>query len=155
MMPSLFLPRAADNTYPGAKPGLWLFGLLVLARSAMSLNCILNGASVASSADGIPLGTFGTDAARTVVSLFAIWGLSNLVLALFGAVILVRYRSLVPFMFGLFLLEQLSRRGILHVLPIVRSGTPPGSFVNVLLLVITIIGLALSLRTRGRFKVRG
>jgi hypothetical protein len=150
-----FLPRVADNAYPGYKPGLWLFGLLILVRIAMSLNSIFNGPYVAVSADGIPLSAFGTDAAQTVVSLFAIWGLSQLTLALFCAVVLVRYRSLVPFMFGLLLLEQLSRRGILHFLPIARAGTPPGFFVNVLLLAITLLGLGLSLRTWGRPKTRG
>jgi hypothetical protein len=136
-MLSSFFPRVVNNTYPGYKPGLWLFGVLVLIRIAMSLNSIFNGYDGAVSADAIPLCAFGTEAAQTAVSLFAIWGLSQLVPALFGLVILIRYRSLVPFMFGLLLLEQLSRRGILHALPIIRSGTPPGFFVNVLLLAIT------------------
>jgi hypothetical protein len=153
-MSSKFLPREADNTFPGYKLGLWLFGLLVLIKIAMSLNSIFNAAFVASSADGIPLSAFGIEASQTVVSLFAIWGLSQLVLALFGVVVLVRYRSLVPFMFGLLLFEQLGRRAILHVLPIIRSGTPPGSFVNVLLLAVTIAGLGLSLRTWGPGKGR-
>jgi len=149
-MTSPFLPRVVDNTYPGYKLGLWLFGLLTLIKTAMSLNSIFNGSYVASSADGIPLSKFGADAAQTVISLFAIWGLSQLMLALFGLVILVRYRRLVPLMFGLLLLEQLSRRAILHALPIIRTGTPPGSFVNALLLAITIAGLGLSFRTWGR-----
>jgi hypothetical protein len=153
-MLSLFLPRVVNNTYRGYKLGLWLFGLLVLIKTAMSLNCIFNGYYVASSADGIPLSVFGTDAAQTVVSLFAIWGLSQLALMLFGVVILVRYRSLVSFMFCLLLLEQLSRRAILHALPIIRSGTPPGSFINTLLLAITIAGLGLSLRTWGHLNPR-
>jgi hypothetical protein len=152
MMQSQFLPRVIDNTYPGYRLGLWLFGLLILIKTAMSFNSIFNGSYVASSADGIPLSAFGSDAAQTVVSLFAIWGLSQLMLALFCVVVLFRYRSLVPFMFGLLLLEQLSRRAILHALPIVRSGTPPGFFVNALLLAITIAGLGLSFRTWGRLK---
>jgi hypothetical protein len=153
-MLSLFLPRVANNAYPGCKLGLWLFGLFVLIRTAMSLNSIFNGSYVASSADGIPLSAFESDAAQTVVSIFAIWGLSQLTLALLCVVILVRYRSLVPFMFGLLLLEQLSRRGILHFLPIVRSAKPPDFFVNALLFAITIAGLGLSLRTWGHLKPR-
>jgi hypothetical protein len=57
-------------------------------------------------------------------------------------------------MFALLLLEQLSRRSILYVLPIIRSGTPPGTFVNVLLLAITITGFGLSFRTWGRPRTR-
>jgi hypothetical protein len=151
-MLGLFLPRVVDSAYPGHRIGLWLFGALVLARIAMSLNCIFNGYSVATSADGIPLSAFTADAARTVVSLFGIWGLAHLVLASFCAAVLVRYRSLVPLMFGLLLLEQLGRRGLLHSQPIARSGTPPGVRINLGLLAITIVGLGLSMRRWDTFR---
>jgi hypothetical protein len=47
---------------------------------------------------------------------------------------LVRYRAMIPLMFALLVLEYLSRGLILQFLPIVRSGTPPGSVVNLALL---------------------
>ncbi len=68
------LPQRVDNTYRGYKLALWLFGTVVLMKLAMSLNSIFNGYVVASSADGIPLHTFPSAAAQTVVALFAIWG---------------------------------------------------------------------------------
>lgn len=139
------LPRQLDNTYRGYKLALWLFAILVFLKSVISLNSIINGRDVASSADGIPLDIFTPSGAQTVVSLFALLGLSNLVISLLCLVVLARYRALIPFMFALLLLQHLGRKLILQFLPIVRMGTPPGSVVNLVLLALMVVGLALSL----------
>jgi hypothetical protein len=148
------LPQRVDNTYRGYKLALWLFGAVVLMKLAMSLNSIFNGYVVASSADGIPLDTFPPAAAQTVVALFAIWGLAHLMICLLCILVLVRYRSMVPLMLALLLLEHLSRKLILQFLPIVRTGTPPGFFINVILLALMIVGLALSLRSQSNLRVQ-
>ena len=149
------LPQRVDNTYRGHKLALWLFGAVVLMKLAMSLNSIFNGYVVASSADGIPLDTFPSSAARTVIALFAIWGLANLMICLLCILVLVRYRSMVPLMLALLLLEHLSRKLILQFLPIVRTGTPPGFLINFMLLALMIAGLALSLlRSRSNRSVQ-
>lgn len=144
------LPQRIDNLYYGHKLALWLFALLVFMKVAMSLNSIFNGYSVATSADGIPLDTFPPAAAQAVVSLFAIWGLSHFVICLLCILVLVRYRSMIPFMFALLLLEHVSRRLILYLLPIVRSGTSPGFYINLVLMALIIVGLVLSLRMGKR-----
>jgi hypothetical protein len=143
------LPRRIDNMYGGSKLALWLFGLLLLLRIVMSLGSIFNGYSVASSADGIPLEAFSITAARTVVALFALLGLSHFIICLLCILALIRYRSMVPLMFALLLLQQLSRTLILQFLPVVRTGTPPGIYLNLILLTLMIVGLALSLRSRS------
>jgi len=143
-------PRRIDNTYRGYRLALWFFGLAVLMKVGISLACIFNGRVAASSADGIPLDTLTPAGAQAVVSCFAIWGLSQLVIGLLCVLVLVRYRAMIPFMFALILLEHLGRKLILHVLPVPRTGTPPGSAVNLVLLGVMIVGLALSLRRRDR-----
>lgn len=87
--------------------------------------------------------------ARTVVSLFALLGLSNVIICSIGTVVLVRYRSLIPFMFGLFLLQHPGRQLILQFHPIARTGAPPGSAINLVILAVMIVGLALSLWRRN------
>jgi hypothetical protein len=146
MLNRIFPPQF-DNNYGGHKLALWFFALLLLMKIAMSLNCIFNGYSVATSADGIPLDAFTPAGAQTVVSLFATWGLGHFMICLLCILVLVRYRSMIPFIFALLLLEHLSRKLILHFLPVVRTGTPPGYFVNLLFLALMIVGLALSLRS--------
>ena len=143
------LPRHIDNTYHGHKLALWLFALIVLMKSAVSINSIFNGYSVAVSADGIPLDTFTPAGAQAVVSAFAAWGLAQLVICLLCLLVLARYRAMLPFMFALLLLEHLGRRLIFWIMPIVRTGTPPGFYVNLVLTVLMAVGLALSLRSRG------
>lgn len=145
-----FLPRQVDNTYHGSKLALWLFGAVVLMKAGISLGVIFNGHTAATSADGIPLDTFTPAGAQAFVSIFAAWGLAQLILCILCILVLVRYRALIPFMFVLLLLEHLSRRLIFRVLPIVRTGNPPGFFVNLTLLALMAAGLALSLWSHER-----
>jgi hypothetical protein len=143
------LPRRADNTYRGHRFALVLFGLLLLMKLGISLSTLFNGRTAATSADGIPLDSYTPAAAQTVVSLFALWGLTNLVICIIGLVVLIRYRGLVSFMFALFLFQQLGRYLVLQLLPIVRTGAPPGFVVNLVLLALMVVGLALSLWRRN------
>lgn len=147
------LPRQADNAYRGYRLALWLFGLLVLLRTIMSVNSMINGRDIASSADGIPLDTYTPDGARTVVSLFAVIGLSNLVICILCIVVLVRYRALVPLMFSLLLLQHLARRVIHQVLPIATTGNPPATVINLVLLALMVAGLVLSLVSPNRARL--
>ncbi len=140
------LPRRIDDGYRGPRLALWLFGLVVLTKVGMSLGSILDGRAVASTADGIPLDTYGPAGAQTVVSLLALLGLAQLMLGLICLVALVRYRAMIPPLLALLVLEYVSRRAILRLIPIGRTGTPPGGIVNLVLLAVMIAALALSLR---------
>ena len=148
------LPRQADNTYHGYKLALWLFAVLVFLKVMMSLNTIFNGRYVATSADGIPLNTFTPAGAQAGVSLFAAWGLSQFTICVLCILALARYRALIPFLFALLLLEHMSRRLIFLVMPIVRTGTPPGFFVNLLLLALMIVGMVLSLLSHNSLRAK-
>jgi hypothetical protein len=149
-MANRFLPPRLDNDYRGHRLALWLFGLLVFMKTAMSVSSIFNGYSVATSADGIPLDTFGPAGSRAFVASFAILGLSQLMICLLGILALVRYRSMIPLLFGVFLLEFLGRRLIFYFLPVARTGTPPGSTINLVLLALMVVGLAFSLWSREK-----
>lgn len=142
------LPPHADNAYRGHKVALALFGLLLLMKVGISLGSIFNGRSAATSADGIPIDSYTPAGAQTVLSLFALLGIANLVICMIGAVVLARYRSLIPVMFALFLVQQSSRYLVLQFLPVARTGTPPGSAINLAILTVLVVGLALSLWSR-------
>jgi hypothetical protein len=148
-MLNALLPRQAGNDYQGHRLALWLFGALMLLKTIISVNSMINGDVVASSADGIPLNTFAPAAAETVVSMFALSGLRQLTFCLIGLVVLLRYRALVPLMFAVMLLEHVGRQVILQVLPISRTDRPPGAVVTIVLMALTVVGLGLSLWRRG------
>jgi len=144
-----FLPKHVDNTYRGHRLGLWLFALLVLMKGGIAVGTIFNGRNAAISADGIPLDAFTPAGEQAFVSLFAAWGLAQLMLNLMGLLVLIRYRALLPFMFALLLLEHLSRKLIFLVMPIPTIGTPPGLFINLVIVAVMIVGLILSLRNQA------
>lgn len=143
------LPPRIDNTYRGYKIALWLFGLVVGVMIIQSVAVIFNGYSTVVNADGIPLDTYPPAAAQTIVALFALRSLLRLIISLMGVLVLVRYRSAIPFMFGVLLLNFLATQLILQFIPIVRTGRPPGPIVNLIMFALMIIGLVLSLRSRG------
>ena len=148
MLNRLF-PRSIDNAYGGYKVALWLLAVLVLVKAAMGLNSIFNGYEVATTADGIPLDTFTAAGANAVISFLALWGLSQLIFSLLGAMALLRYRAMVPLVFLLLLLELVSRKLILVVMPIAKTGSPTAFPINLALMALMFLGLALSLWRRG------
>ena len=143
------LPARLDNNYRGRKLALWLFGLVVLIRSIQSTMIIVNGYSIATSADGIPLEAYPAAAAQTILALFAILSLNRLLISLVCMVVLIRYRSAIPSMFVLLALGYLAGEIILRFIPIVRVGTPPGPIVNLIMFALMIVGLVLSLWGRN------
>jgi hypothetical protein len=144
------LPPHIDNTFRGHWLALWLFGGLVFMKGAIGLGTIFNGRATAMTADGIPLDTFTPAGAQAFVAAFAAWGLAQLMLNLLGVLALVRYRSMVPLMFTVLLLEHLSRKLIFWFLPIARSDSPPGFYINLVLVAVMIVGLALSLWNQAK-----
>jgi hypothetical protein len=140
------LPRVADNCYRGQRFGLWLFALM-LVKIPMGVNVMLNAPSVARSADGVPVDTFGGAGAAAFLFAFAAWGLAQLVLGLLCLLVLVRYRSLVPLAFALLLVEQLGRIALREYWPIERVAAPGGA-INAALAGIMVTGFLLSLWPR-------
>jgi len=145
MLNRLF-PRQVDNTFDGHRAALWLLGLFLALKLVMSVNSILNTASVATGGDGLPLDSFGPAAARTVLMLFALTSLGQLTITLIALTTLIRYRAMVPFIYLVLLGEQLARRFIVNSYAVVRTeGAPVGWYVNFALLVLLTLGLVLSL----------
>ncbi len=144
------LPPRVDNNYQGYRLALWLLGLVAVLKGAMGVNCIFNGRTVAVSADGIPLDSFTPGGAQAVVAFFALWGLSQFLLSVLCALVLIRSRAFAGFMFALLLFEQLGRKAILYFIPVAKTGHPPGALVNLGLLAVMVLGLASSILSRQR-----
>jgi len=145
---SRLFPARIDNTYPGSKIALWILGLLIAVRTMQSVMILVNGYSIAQSADGIPLETYPAAAAQTIVALFTLSAVNRLVISLICVVVLVRYRRAVPLMFLLLLVTYAAGQLVGRIVPIVRVGQPPAAIMNLSLLGLTIIGLVLSLWKR-------
>ena len=117
MFEKLF-PKGIDNAYRGSKIALWLFGLVVGMKITQSLAVIFNGNYTAKGADGIPLDTFTPAAAQTAVAIFAQASLWRLTFCLMCMLALVRYRSAIPLLFVLFVLNYLTGELIFRLLKV-------------------------------------
>jgi hypothetical protein len=114
-------------------------------KSIISLMSLFDARAVAGGADGIPLDTFTPAGAQAVVTLFAALGLGQLMTCLVWIVALWCYRALVPLLFALLIVDQLSRKLLLQVMPIPRTGAGPGSPISLVLLALMLAGLVFSL----------
>jgi hypothetical protein len=138
-------PGAFDNHYRGSKIALWLFVLITSVNTGISLVAIFRSDGGAQSADGIPLDKFGHDAAQAVIGVVAFLGLANLSLCVLFIVALICYRSMIPLMYTLSVIEWLAHKGIGQMKPIARATSATGHYVSFGLLALTVIGLILSL----------
>jgi len=139
------LPRQADNSFQGRRPALWIFALVLLVLAAMSTNSIFNGHYVAKDIDGLPLDTYTLTGAQAVVSLYAIWGVTQLIIVLIGIITIIRYRALVPLMFLVLIFQQLLMRVIHYYLPVAKSEGVSISWFIVLLMSLMVLGFILSI----------
>lgn len=144
------LPRTADNHYRGHPLALWLFIPITLVTLARSLIHILRFDGGAQSIATIPLDQYSGEAAQTIVSIFGMWGLSQLLLGAVFALVLFRYRSLLPLMYLLFVAEWSGRLLIGLWKPVATVGQAPGAVGNLILPWIGVGLLILSMRGRTR-----
>jgi hypothetical protein len=85
-----------------------------------------------------------------IIAMFGQWGASQLVLAFIYWLVILRYRSLTPFMLAVVVLEQLLRIGMGQIKPLVVAVPPPGAIGSELVLPIALIALVWSLWSRYR-----
>ncbi len=165
---SRLFPPQIDNNYRGYWLAIWILVPILLAKFFMGLNVAglnpwISNRQIAQTADGIPLESFGAEAASTVMFLFASWGLILFVLSLLGIVVLIRYRAMIPLMYLLLSIEQFGRTWISLANPIVgavKGAAKTGEYsvgfiVNWGFVAALAIGLALALGKTDQAKSQG
>jgi len=142
------IPSQADNNYCGSKIALYLFPLLALVILGRSLihflksDAGINSIATIITFDGTP------DPDRVIYLFGSLWGSQQVIMAILYAVVLWRYRSLIPLMYLLIATEFCLRMvsGNLHPLSdLYYLHRPPGSVGNIpgLILVSTLCLLSL------------
>lgn len=112
---------------------------------------MVNPRFVAASADAIPLDRYAPDAADAAVSLFSLLGLSISLLLLWGVVVLIRYRAMIPLLYLIVLLQIVGTKVLVGLHPIARAGTSDSQTASLIvwsILGATVIGFVLSLMQR-------
>jgi hypothetical protein len=124
------LPRSLEQGYRGHPVARWVLVGLTLITLVRSLIHMFKYDGGAQSIATIPLDTFTPGGSDAVVLIFALWGLSQLLLGLVYAVVLWRYPALIPFIYILFVAEYVGR-GLLGLTnPLETVETAPGARAN-------------------------
>jgi hypothetical protein len=111
----------------------------------MGVNGAINTRAIATG-DGIRLDEGG---AETILVLFRSLSLANLPLVAIGAIVLWRWRAMVPFLFLVLVADQVVRRLVALANPIARTDAGAvGMWINLGILAILFVGLVLSLWSR-------
>lgn len=142
----LLLPKTIENTFAGKKAALWCFYALsavTLWRSQHHLFSVDGGAqSIAT----IPLDSYANEASSTIVGVFALWGLSQLIIGFMYILVCLRYKALIPLMYLLGVIEYGMRAFYIgNYKPVETAGNAPGALVNLPFMLIFLGMLLLSL----------
>lgn len=121
----------------------WLiFALLTILSTVRSCTHVLAPDGGAGSIAGLDLSVTGADG---IIFAFGLWGSSQLLFALIQLLVVFRYRSLVPFMFLMLIIEILLRELVGKMKPVTFAHTPPGAIGNQIILPLAALMLVLSL----------
>jgi hypothetical protein len=138
----IILPARADNTIRGSRLPFYFFLLIAAIGVVRSCIHIFSPDGGAGSIAGMDLSVSG---ANEVIFAFALWGGEQLIYALLQWLVILRYRSLIPLMWAVQLLETLGRMLPGLIKPVSFAHTPPGAFQNYVYLGLGLLMLALAL----------
>lgn len=139
-------PKQINNDYTGSLIAKYVFiciTIITLVRSCIHMFASDGGAqSIAT----IPLDTFSHNAAATIILIFSLWGLSQIIIGIIYIIVIWRYQKLIPFMYLLMIVEYAMRTIFMLSKPIHVTGSAPGHIGDYVMIPIAIIMLVLSTR---------
>ena len=138
---------AVDNEYQGPALPFYFLVLVAILSTARSLVHVLAADGGAQTIAGIAVNHPGGE---NIIPMFAQWGVSQLVLACFYWLTILRYRFLTPFMLLIVLLEQLLRIGVAQLKPLTVTHSPPGAIGSYVLIPLTLVAFLLSLHSASQ-----
>jgi hypothetical protein len=146
-----FFPSQVDNNFRGHWIGLVMFVLVIIAKGGQAIQTIIHTRQTAIGPDAISLAGLNSSQVDEILSLFAVIGLYALILPVLGLVVLARWRALIPFIYLCFIAFYFANR-LLHLLhpSFANERTSYGTYVNLGILAVMIVGLLFSSWTRGR-----
>ena len=140
------LPTPITNHYQGHSLAKWVFVLITIVTIIRSIIHIVALDGGAQSIATIPLQLYSSAASDTIIMMFALWGLSQLLVGLMFVVVLFRYQSLIPAMYGVLIIEYTLRIIIGVMKPIETVGTAPGGVANYVIVPVALLMFIMSLR---------
>ena len=138
----ILLPTQIDNTIRGTKIPFYIFTLYAIVSTVRSCIHLLSSDGGAGTIAGMDLSVAGADG---IIFAFALWGSSQLLFAMIQMLAVIRYRSLIPFMWLMLALEILLRELVGKMKPVTFAHTPPGAIGNQIILPLAVVMVVWSL----------
>ena len=146
-----FLPKKIDNTFVGNRVALWFFYLLTVITLWRSQHHLFAPDGGAQSIATIPLNAYSSEAASTVIGIFALWGLSQLIIGFMYLAVCIRYKALIPMMYFLGVIEYGMRAFYVGgYKPIETANEAPGALINVPFMLLFSLMLVLSIWRKNK-----
>ena len=139
------IPETIVNKIPSNKFVYYFCLSLVTFNLFRSLEHIFAEDGGAESIAGIPLSSYSEEAANNIVSIFAQWGFSQLVLACMLLLVVLKMRELIPLMLLIIALENILRGAVGLYKPLILGDAPPGA-VSPIIGLVTLVVLFISIR---------
>ena len=125
---------------------MYLFYLLTAVTVVRSLIHTFSADGGAQSIATIPLHSYSEQASQTVILIFALWGLSQLILGIFYVIVAFRYKSLIPLMYIFIFFEYTMRLILAFMKPMITESTAPGAIGNLIMIPFAIVLFLLSIK---------
>ena len=138
----ILLPAQIDNTIRGTEIPFYIFTLYAIVSTVRSCIHLLSSDGGAGTIAGMDLSVAGADG---IIFAFALWGSSQLLFAMIQLLAVIRYRSLIPFMWLMLALEILLRELVGKMKPVTFAHTPPGAIGNQIILPLAVVMVVWSL----------
>jgi hypothetical protein len=143
------LPQKVTNEFKGNKIALYVFIVIVIMTLVRSCIHIFAPDGGAQSIAGFPLNTYTESARSMVILVFSLWGASQLLMGIVYLVVLIRYKSLITFMYFLILIEYLSRMLLGFFKPAISVHTIPGGVLDYIMIPLALFMLILIIRSNN------
>jgi len=141
------IPDTIENRIPNNKFVFYFTWLLVAFNFFRSLEHIFNEDGGADSIAGIPLESYSSEAANNIISIFAQWGFSQLVLACILLLVVLKMREFIPLMLLIIALENILRGAVGLYKPLILGDAPPGA-VSPIIGLVTLAVFFISIREK-------
>ncbi len=145
------LPKEANNTYAGHRLAKWVLYIYIFKSFLAGCIHMFAGDGGAQSIGSIKLDTFSQEASDTIVTVFGLWGMEQLVIGIIALTVVWRYKSLIPAIWAVYAIEY-TGRGLAHLSSpgTATEHTPPGFVLDYVLLPLAIIMLIFAVKTSKR-----
>jgi hypothetical protein len=141
------IPDTIENRIPNNKFVYYFTWLLVAFNFFRSLEHIFNDDGGAESIAGIQLQSYSSEAANNIISIFAQWGFSQLVLACILLLVVLKMREFIPLMLLIIALENILRGAVGLYKPLILGDAPPGA-VSPIIGLVTLAVFFISIREK-------